>query len=454
MLNKQQKLLIIDDQEDILESLSFLLKLEGYHSDTLNHPKKVADKVKSGDYAMVICDLNYSQDTTSGQEGLALISQIKSIDPQLPVIAMTAWGSIQLVVDAIKLGATDFIEKPWDNQRLKQIVNTQMQLLESKHNELMLQAQLRVLNDKVAPAQIAHSPAMQQVLKLVESVAASDANLLITGENGSGKSHLVKYIQQLSSRADKRLITVNMGSLPESVFESEMFGHVKGAFTDAKENRIGRFELAHQGTLFMDEIANIPLSQQSRLLRIIEDGEFEAVGSSKTQKVDVRLISASNADFDQEIRTGAFRQDLFYRLNTIEVKMPPLRERTADILPLAESFLNSLNSRYRKTIKGFDQDAIKAMQSHPFKGNVRELSHAVERAVLVCDSDSISAKDLALRVIGADANELSTITLTEHENRYIKQMMTKYDGNVAQVAELLDISRASLYRRLEKLKIE
>src|SRR5438034_169214 len=333
-------------------------------------------------------DLNYARDTTSGQEGLSAIPRIRQIDNSLPIVVMTAWATVELAVEAMKRGARDFVTKPWDNQRLLAIVRTQIELASALRRERKLEAENEMLRGTM-PDLIAQSPAMRPVIEMISRVAPSDANVLITGENGTGKSLIARAIHALSPRASRTMITVNMGGLSETLFESELFGHVKGAFTDAKADRAGRFELADESTLFMDEIANIPLAQQAKLLRVIETGNFERVGSSKTLHANVRIISATNANLEDEIAAGRFRQDLLFCLNTIQIELPPLRERREDIMLLANSFLRQHVQPYRKEITGLDEQVRERLLQHRFPGNVRELDHVVERAVLMAQDRQI-----------------------------------------------------------------
>jgi DNA-binding NtrC family response regulator len=406
---------------------------------------------------VVLIDLNYARDTTSGSEGLDLLSRIRAVDPTLPVVVMTAWGSVDLAVEAMRRGARDFIQKPWDNARLLAVLRTQVELGEALRRGRRLEAENMALRDSVAetndlPQVVAESPAMKSVLNLVERIGPADANVLITGENGTGKEVITRLLHSISSRRAKPLISLNAGALAEGVFESELFGHVRGAFTDAKSDRVGRFELADGGTLFLDEIGNVPLNLQAKLLRVLETGEFERVGSSKTQKVNVRLLSATNADLHAEVAQGRFRQDLLFRLNTVEIRLPPLRDRLEDIPVLAEHFLKLHRERYRRPIMGFTPEALDALRHHLWPGNVRELDHVIERAVLMSPGNIVTAFDLALEAT-PDARisaRLEEMSLEDAERLLIKKALARFEGNANRAAEALGLSRSALYRRLQK----
>jgi DNA-binding NtrC family response regulator len=443
------RILIADDQRDVLEALRILLKSEGYQTEGVTSLAGVFHALEKKEYALLLMDLNYTRDTTSGQEGLAAIVKIQEIDPTLPIVVMTAWATIELAVEAMKRGARDFVTKPWDNQRLLTIVRTQIELAAALRRERKLEAENEMLRGTI-PDLIAQSPAMRPVVEMISRVAPSDANLLITGENGTGKSLIAHAIHGLSPRASRTMITVNMGGLSETLFESELFGHVKGAFTDAKTDRAGRFELADESTLFMDEIANIPLAQQAKLLRVIETGEFERVGSSKTLHGNVRIISATNANLENEIAAGRFRQDLLFRLNTIEIELPPLRDRREDIMPLANSFLRQHADRYRKQVAGFDEIARERLLQHRFPGNIRELDHIVERAVLMTKDREIHGADLGLTTGTSESRNLEDMSLEEVEAFLIKKALARNDGNARKAAEALGLSRSAFYRRLQQ----
>src|SRR5256714_9437183 len=443
------RILLDDDQRDVLEALRILLKGEGYQTEAVTSLAGIFSALEKKDYALLIMDLNYARDTTSGQEGLTAIARIQEIDNTLPIVVMTAWATIELAVDAMKRGARDFVPKPWDNERLLTIVRTQIELATALRRGRKLEAENQMLRGSV-PNIIAEAPAMRGVIEMISRVAPSDANVLITGENGTGKGLVAQALHALSSRASRTMITVNMGGLSETLFESELFGHVKGAFTDAKTDRAGRFELADESTLFMDEIANIPLNQQAKLLRVIETGDFERVGSSKTLHANVRIISATNSNLTDEVAAGRFRQDLLFRLNTIEIALPPLRDRREDIIPLANNFLSQHAQRYRKKLVGFDETARDRLLQHSFPGNVRELDHVIERAVLMARGSHLMAADLGLTSGGGESKTLEDMSLEEVEAFLIKKALARNNGNARKAAEALGLSRSAFYRRLQQ----
>jgi DNA-binding NtrC family response regulator len=443
------RILIADDQRDVLEALRILLKGEGYQTEAATSLAGIFNSLEKKEYALLLMDLNYARDTTSGEEGLTAIAKIRQIDSTLPIVVMTAWATVELAVEAMKRGARDFVTKPWDNQRLLTIVSTQIELASALRRERKLEAENELLRGTM-PNLIAQSPAMRPVIDMISRVAPSDANILITGENGTGKSLVARTIHALSPRASHAMITVNMGGLSETLFESELFGHVKGAFTDAKTDRAGRFELADESTLFMDEIANIPLTQQAKLLRVIETGDFERVGSSKTLHASVRIISATNSNLENEVAAGRFRQDLLFRLNTIQIALPPLRERRDDIMPLANSFLRQHAEHYRKQIAGFDATARECLLQHRFPGNVRELDHVIERAVLMTQDRQICVADLGLTNGPAESGNIEEMSLEEVEAFLIKKALARNNGNARKAAEALGLSRSAFYRRLQQ----
>ncbi|MFI5176369.1 MAG: sigma-54-dependent transcriptional regulator [Terriglobia bacterium] len=444
------RILIADDQPDVREALRLMLKGEGYQIEAVPSPERVLGSLEEQDFDVLLMDLNYARDTTSGEEGLELLSQVQKLDSMLPVVVMTAWGSVEVAVEAMRRGARDFIQKPWENARLLTILRTQIELGLALRREQRLEAENRLLRAQGSPTLIAKSEIMQPVLQLIARVGPSDANVLITGEHGTGKEVIARTLHALSPRASTPMVIVNAGGLSEGVFESELFGHVKGAFTDAKIDRVGRFELADKGTLFLDEIANVPLNQQAKLLRVLETGEMERVGSSKTRRVDVRLISATNADIGAEVTSGRFREDLLFRLNTVEIHLPPLHGRREDIPLLAVHFLRQYSERYRKNVSGFDGAALQVLKDHPWPGNVREMDHAIERAVLLVQGNQVKASDLGLRPARESTTRLEEMSLEEVECLLIRKALSRFSGNVSQAAQALGLSRSGLYRRLQK----
>jgi DNA-binding NtrC family response regulator len=445
------RILVADDQKDVLEALRLLLKSEGLEAETVSSPSAVLGAVSARDFDVALIDLNYARDTTSGQEGLDLLARLQELDASLPVVVMTAWGSVDLAVEAMRRGARDFVQKPWENARLLATLRTQMALGRALRRGARLEAENRILRPEPDPSILGESAAMRPVLELISRVAPSDANVLIVGENGSGKGVVARAIHAASTRRSRPLVTLNAGGVSEGVFESELFGHVKGAFTDARADRVGRFELADGGTLFLDEIANVPASQQGKLLRVVETGEFERLGSSRTRKVDVRILSATNADLAAEVAAGRFRQDLRFRLNTIEIAVPPLRDRREDIPLLAQHFLGLHARRYRKDVAAFEPAALQTLLDHPWPGNVRELDHAVERAALLASGPRVRPADLGLRPMRDGAEPpLEEMSLEEVEGVLIRKALARFGGNVSRAAEALGLSRSSLYRRMEK----
>jgi len=444
------RILVADDQADVREALRLLLKGEGFSTEIVSNPAAALEAVQSNEFDVVLMDLNYQRDTTSGEEGMDLLSRVQAADGSVPVVVMTAWGSVELAVEAMRRGARDFIQKPWDNPRLLTILRTQVDLYRTLKRAERLEAENSLLRAQNRPVFIAESKAMQPLLTLISRIGPSDANVLITGEHGTGKEVVALTLHALSPRSGRPMITVNTGGLPEGTFESELFGHVKGAFTDARADRVGRFELGDRGTLFLDEIANVPLKQQAKLLRVLETGEMERVGSSKTHKVDVRVLSATNADLKVESSEGRFRSDLLFRLNTVELHIPPLRERKEDIPLLAAHFLKMYAERYRKPVRGFEGLALQKMLEHPWPGNVRELDHAIERAVLMSTAELIHPSDLGLETDKASPAKIEDMSLEEVEYLLIKKALARNSGNISHAAEALGLSRSALYRRMEK----
>jgi DNA-binding NtrC family response regulator len=452
------QILIADDQLAVRQALRLLLKNEGYETVLAQSPAETLEAVQRHEFALAFVDLNYTRDTTSGQEGLDLLSRLQTVEGAPRVVVMTAWATIDLAVEAMRRGAKDFIQKPWENARVLAIVRTQLELAAAARRSQSLEAENEYLRrDRGefpagdAGELLATSNAMKPVLEVIRRIGPSDANVLITGENGTGKGLAARCLHAASSRSQQSLITVNMGGLSESLFESELFGHVKGAFTDAKSDRAGRFELADNGTLFLDEIGNVPLAQQAKLLRTLETGEFERVGSSKTRHANVRLLSATNSDLEAEVGSGRFRRDLLFRLNTVELRLPPLRDRREDIPLLGNHFLQRHAKRYRKQFQGFEEDAARALLAHSWPGNVRELDHTIERAVLMASNPKIRVDDLGLQSSQPSvAVQIEDMSLEEIEKLLIQKSLARFGGNARQAAETLGLSRSTFYRRLQQ----
>ncbi len=443
-------MLAADDQPHILEAIRLLLQPQGIDVDCARSPKLVMEALGHADYDVLLIDLNYTRDTTSGREGLDLLARIQELDPRLPVIVMTAWGNIDLAVESIKRGARDFVQKPWENERLLSQIQLHAELHQALKHARHLEFENSLLRAEGLPEFVAAAAAMRPVLELIAQVGPSDANVLITGEHGTGKEIVARLLHGASQRSRRTLVTVNAGGFPEGTFESEIFGHVKGAFTDARTDRMGRFELAHGGTLFLDEIGNVPLRQQAKLLRVLETGELERVGSSQTRRVDVRVLCATNVQLREEVQAGNFREDLLFRINTVEIHLPALRERREDIPLLAQHFLNRNRTRYRKQVNGFSPAAMQQMMQYSWPGNVRELEHMVERAVLLCRGEDVEPGDLAISTPRQAAPSVENMSIDEMEALLIRNVLRRYDGNISQAAEALGLSRAALYRRIEK----
>ncbi|PKG84688.1 sigma-54-dependent Fis family transcriptional regulator [Colwellia sp. 75C3] len=458
--SKVTNILVIDDRSDIRLSLALLLEDHRYTVIEADNPQVAQVMLKQHNIALVLLDMNFTLDTTSGEEGLDFLTWFQTSNSNVPIIAMTAWSNVDLVVKAMKLGVSDFIEKPWKNRQLLHIIEQQLSLTDLQQQNAKLKQQLNS-KPKFSSNYQWRSPCMLSLLQQIKTVAHTDVNILLTGDNGTGKSDLAFYIHQHSIRKDESLINVNMGAIAENLFESEMFGHKKGAFTDAKESRIGRFELAENGTLFLDEIANIPLSQQAKLLRVLENGEFEVLGSSNTIQSNIRLISATNGNIATLIREEQFREDLYYRLNTLEFHLPRLADRRDDIVPLAQFFIDKFITKYKLDNCLLALEAEKALLAYHWPGNIRELSHLIERAVLLCQHSQITVDDLPLRnqhyannKHGCDEKseqvELPFMTLEKAEVLLIKQALLKANDNIPQAAILLGLTKSSLYRRIDK----
>jgi DNA-binding NtrC family response regulator len=450
----QQRILIADDQADILSALRLLLKREGFEVATATSPAGVLDIVAREAVDVALVDLNYARDTTSGAEGLELVGQLRSRDPELPVVVMTAWATVDLAVQAMQHGANDFVEKPWENQRLLSVLRNQVALGQARRQGRRLAEENALLRGSGTPEVIASSPAMLEVCRLARQLAPSSASVLITGEPGTGKSLLAGMMHGWSDRATGPFITVNVGGLSETVFESEMFGHVRGAFTDARADRAGRLELADGGTLFLDEIGNVPPAQQARLLQALETGDFERVGSSRTQHVDARIISATNADLTAMVTDGRFREDLLFRINTVEIRLPPLRERREDITLLASAALERKAAQYGREVRGFEPAALAALLQYPWPGNVRELNSVVERSLLLASGPLIAIADLRLSAARPVPPTLEEMSLEDAERALIRSALHRHGGNAQAAAEALGLSRSAMYRRLDKLGLK
>jgi len=442
------RIVVADDQPDVVEALRLLLKGAGFAVIPASSPAGVEEVVTHEELDVALLDMNYARDTTSGAEGLDLLARVRAIDPRLPVVVMTAWGSVGGAVEAMKRGARDYVEKPWQNERLLTTLRLQVDLGSAGRRADRLQAQSAREQERGLPELVTVSRAMEPVKRLMERIAGSDANVLVTGEHGTGKDVVARWIHAASTRAQRAFVPVNAGALADGVFESELFGHVKGAFTDAIADRIGCFELADGGTLFLDEIGTMPASQQAKLLRVLQSGEFQPVGSSRTRRSDVRVLSATNID----VASGSLRQDLLYRLNTVEVHLPPLRERAGDVAALAAHFLAKKAARYGKALEGFTPEAVDALAFHSWPGNVRELEHVVERAVVLAEGARVAIDDLSLRQGGGAAPAIERMTLADAEAHLIRRALER-TGSAQAAAEALGLSRSALYRRLQALGI-
>lgn len=446
-------MLVADDQDDVRVALKLLLEAEGYAVLGASSPEEALRLAGQERPDVIFLDLNYQADTTSGTEGLELLSRLRALDPARPLIVLTGWGTTGLAVEAMKRGAHDFLEKPWDNARVLTVLKNQLALLHAERQCQRLAAENRSLAE-LYTGFITQAPAMQRILREAEQVALSDAAVLITGESGTGKGLLARWMHERSHRRAGPFIRVNLGGLVEGLIESELFGHVRGAYTDARTERVGRFELAHRGTLFLDEIANLSLSSQASLLHVLEEGIVERVGSSKPLATDVRVMAATNADIHQSIQEGRFRADLLYRLNTVEIHLPPLRERSEDIAPLAYHYLAESIQRHGKSLEGLSTPALQALGQYGWPGNVRELAHVIERAVLLARGSYIEPDDLRLSSAPATpSQELDTLmTLDQAECYLVHRALEQCGGDADQAARRLGISRSAFYRRLTKCR--
>jgi two-component system, NtrC family, response regulator HydG len=453
MVNEGGKILMIDDDEDVLLAAKMLLKKYNYHVIIEKNPNKIPFLLNNDTYDVILLDMNFSKDTTSGKEGFEWLAQIKERDPQAVVIMITAFGDVEMAVRALKEGATDFILKPWQNEKLIATISTAIRLKKSYNEVDKLKKAKAMLEEQISkPFQdiIGQSPSIKEVFALIDKVAKTDANILILGENGTGKELVARAIHQKSLRKDSSFVAVDMGAITETLFESELFGHKKGAFTDAREDRPGRFELANGGTLFLDEIGNLSMSLQSKLLSALQSRMVTRVGSNQSIEVDIRLICATNMPLHQMVKEGRFRQDLLYRINTVELHIPPISERVDDIPMLANHFLNYYSKKYRKEILSISSEAMTKLKKYPWPGNVRELQHALERAVIMADSPALQESDFLFSRKMNDSLDADTLNLDEVEKAAVAKAIQLHNGNISKAAEELGLTRASLYRRMEK----
>ncbi len=444
-------ILVVDDQAAVRDALRLLLKSAGYAMVGSDSPEAAIGHLRSQTFAAAIVDMNFRTDTTSGLEGLGLIHAIATDAPGLPVIAMTAWASIDLAVEAMRRGASDFIEKPWQNARVLAVLQSCIELRRRRREADHLSAAQALALEDADGGFIAMSASMRSLMEDLKRIAGSDASILLLGENGTGKSLIASHVHRWSPRRDKPFVKIDIGGLPPTLFESELFGHVRGAFTDAHRDRVGRFEVADGGTLFLDEIGNLPPELQPKLLRTLESGEFERLGASQTQRMDVRVVAATNADLASEVAAGRFRQDLLYRLNTFVALVPPLREREGDILPLARFYLSQAARRYQRNGLSLAPESETELCAYRWPGNVRELAHVMERAALLAQSSEVVPTDLRLHDgMMATAPGLDGLPLKDAEILLLRQALVRHHGHLQRVADQLGISRQSLYRRMEK----
>lgn len=446
-MEKTPRILVVDDQPDVVEALRLALKAAGIAVRAANGPAAALGVLETEEIDAALIDMNYARDTTSGAEGLDLLGRLLALDPSLPVVVMTAWGTVEGAVAAMRRGARDYVQKPWDNERLVATLRTQLELGSALRSRARAEA-VRVRRDeRDLPDVVARSRAMKDVLDLALRVAPSDATVLITGEHGTGKEVVARFLHAASSRRSGPFIAVHAGALAEGVLESELFGHVRGAFTDAKADKPGCFALADGGTLFLDEVGTMPAGQQAKLLRVLQSGEFTPVGSSRACRVSARVLAATNLDLAAATRDGRFREDLLYRLNTIEIRLPPLRDRLDDVPALASAFLATFAARYATCPTTFSPGAMEAMRAHGWPGNVRELEHAVERAALLARGSAIEAEDLGLHAAAAPAALVEDMTLEDAEAYLVRKALARH-GNAMAAAKALGLSRSALYRRL------
>ncbi len=452
-MNEGGKILMIDDDEDVLLAAKMLLKKYNHQVIIDKNPNKIPFLLNNDTYDVILLDMNFSKDTTSGKEGFEWLRQIKEKDPDAVVIMITAFGDVEMAVRALKEGATDFILKPWQNEKLIATISTAIKLKKSYNEVDKLRKAKQLLEEQISqPFRdiIGNSPAIKEVFALIDKVAATDANILILGENGTGKELVARAIHQKSLRKENSFVGVDMGAITETLFESELFGHKKGAFTDAREDRPGRFELANGGTLFLDEIGNLNTALQSKLLSVLQSRQVTRVGSNNPTDVDIRLICATNMPIHDMVEQGKFRQDLLYRINTVEIRIPPLCERVDDIPLLANHFLNFYTRKYHKEIVAFSEAAVMKLKKYAWPGNVRELQHAIERAVIMADSPTLQETDFLFSRKGGHSAESDTLNLDDVEKAAVVKAIQLHNGNISKAADELGLTRASLYRRMEK----
>ncbi len=454
-MSKTGKILAVDDNQDILFALKLLLRSEVERVETLASPERIPEMMAEDTWDVILLDMNFTKDAISGQEGFDWLNKILLLDPQAVVVFITAYGDAEKAVKAIKSGATDFVLKPWQNEKLLATINSAVKLRKSRLEADQLRQKQREISavlDRPFTDFIGQSPEMMQVFTTIKKVSSTDANVLILGENGTGKELVARAIYRNSLRKDEVFINVDLGSITETLFESELFGHEKGAFTDAKAMKQGRFEIASGGTLFLDEIGNLSPQMQTKLLTVIERREVTRVGANKAMPINVRLICATNNDIHQDVLEGKFRQDLLYRINTVEIPLPPLRERTGDIQLLADHFLIIYSKKYRKNVRGYLSGALKKLMQYQWPGNVRELQHAIERAVIMTESDMLTPEDFIMsgQARKGGEPEFGSNDLDEIEKTVIQKVLKQYQGNITQAAQELGLTRTSLYRRMEK----
>ena len=450
------KILIVDDNEDLLFALNLLLEPHVEKVKVTTQPSRIEHFMKTFEPDVILLDMNFRRDAISGQEGFDWLEQILQLDSQAVVLFMTAYADTEKAVRAIKAGATDFIPKPWEKEKLLATLSSAIKLRESRREVKQLKERMEALSgqNEDLPEMIGQSASMQEVFATIRKLSDTDANILILGENGTGKDLVARSLRCFSPRKEASFVTIDLGSVPETLFESELFGYEKGAFTDARKSKAGRMEIASGGTLFLDEIGNLSMSMQSKLLTALEKRQISRLGSTSTIPIDVRLICATNANIRQMVEEGSFRQDLLYRINTIEIRIPPLRERGEDVLLLADYFLQRYNHKYKKNINGLNREAKQKLMRYAWPGNVRELQHAIERAVILSDASMLKPGDFMLQPQPEKKSELNEIlNLEELEKRAIKLALKRCEGNVSQAAEKLGITRYALYRKMEKLNL-